>query len=141
MQHVRVIYFLQNLHLLLLSRKPDQCPISSVLTQLLGVGVITRLPGPSEQSSNDCLLGGWPTDLSIGLDTYKSLSSVLVEKLNKIICFFWETTNWSACLRYINQPFTLKISTQSTKTFKYQRLAFIGKRYNEISMSTRSTDP
>ena len=29
-------------------RKTGQCPVSSVWTQLLGVGVITRLPTPSE---------------------------------------------------------------------------------------------
>ena len=31
---------LQNLHLLLLSQKPDQFPVSLVLTQLLGMGII-----------------------------------------------------------------------------------------------------
>ena len=90
MQDVRMIPSLQNLHELLLSWKTGQCRVSSVLTQLLGVEVITRLPGPSEQSSNDFLLGGRPTGLSIGLDSYKSLSVILVEKLNKAICFFLE---------------------------------------------------
>ena len=90
MQHVRVISFLQNLHLLLLPRKPGQCTVSSILTQLLGVG---GHPGPSEQSSNDCLLGGWSTDLLISLDSCKILPAFLVEKLNKSICFFLETDN------------------------------------------------
>ena len=58
MQDVCMSPFLQNLNLLLLSRKTGQYPVSSVLTQLLGTGVITCLPGPSEQSSNDFLSGG-----------------------------------------------------------------------------------
>ena len=92
MQDVWMIPFLQNLHLLLLSRKTGQCPVSSILTQLLGIGVITRLPGPSEQSFNDFLSGGRPTGLSTALGSCKSPSAILVEKLRKAICFFLELT-------------------------------------------------
>ena len=48
MQDVRMIPFLQNLHLLLLSQKTGQCLVLSVLPKLLGVGVVAHLPGPSE---------------------------------------------------------------------------------------------
>ena len=50
------------------SRKTAQCPVSSAQTQLLGVGVITRLPTPSEESSKDFRLGGQLTGLSTGFN-------------------------------------------------------------------------
>ena len=56
------------------------------------------------------------------------------------LLFFW-IDNWSTCLRYINQLFTLQISEQCTENFKYQHLAFIGERRHEIRMPTRSTPP
>ena len=64
MQDVRIMPFLQNLHLFFLSRNTGQCLVSSVLEQLLGLGVTTRRPFPSVTSSNDYLFGGRPKGLS-----------------------------------------------------------------------------
>ena len=41
-----------------LSRNTGQCPVSSILEQLLGMDVTTRRPFPSVTSSNDFLFDG-----------------------------------------------------------------------------------
>ena len=77
--------FLQNLHLLFLSRNTGQCPVSSVLEQLLGVGVTTRRPFPLVTSSNDFLFGGRRIGLSTVLPSYNNQSAILLENVNRPI--------------------------------------------------------
>ena len=68
-----------------LSRNTGQCPVSSVLEQLLGVGVTTRRPFPSVTSSNYFLFGGRPTGLSTSLPSNNNPSAILVENFNRAI--------------------------------------------------------
>ena len=90
MQDVRMIPFFAKSTFTLTTS--ENRPISSIISSntITQGGVIARFPGPSEQSSNDFLLDRRPTGLSIGLGLYKSPFSILVEKLDKAISFFFE---------------------------------------------------
>ena len=91
-QDVRIIPFLQNLRLLFLSRNTGQCPVSSVLEQLLGVDVTTRRPFPSVTS----LIFSLVADLQVYQQAYphttihqQSYLKTLIEPFD----FSWE---WKA---------------------------------------------
>lgn len=68
----------------------------------------------------------------------KSVCNFSGEAQQSYLLFLKLITDPHVCSTLANH---LQISTQCTKTFKYQHLAFIGEWCNEISMSTRSTPP
>ena len=97
-QDVRIMPFLQNLHLLFLSRNTGQCPVSSVLEQLLGVGVTTRRPFPSVTS----LIFSLVADLQVYQQAYPHTTihqQYYLKTSTKPFDFSWE---WKADLHSDN---------------------------------------
>ena len=110
-----------------LSRYTAQCPVSSVLIHLFGIGVWTDRPRElSGASSRNLRFDGLPTGWSIGLRQNINPPATFVVSCTNVSCFLLGMGSCVAYLLYRSHSLTFDISTQCSKSLIYHLFVFIG---------------